>query len=48
LQIYDWAGRPQEEYHVLAALGITVLLAVLLLFNAVAVFIRNKMKKPLS
>ena len=48
LQIYDWAGRPQDEYHVLAALGIAVLLAVLLLFNAVAVFIRNKMKKPLS
>jgi phosphate transport system permease protein len=48
LQIYDWAGRPQIGFHHLAASGIIVLLAVLLAFNAVAVFIRQKYQKPLS
>jgi phosphate transport system permease protein len=48
LQIYEWAGRPQEEFHAVAAAGIIVLLAVLLTFNAAAVFIRYKLQKPLS
>jgi phosphate transport system permease protein len=48
LQIYDWASRPQAEFHAVAAAGIIVLLAVLLTFNAVAVFIRYKLQKPLS
>jgi phosphate transport system permease protein len=48
LQIYDWAGRPQEEFHRVAASGIIVLLSILLTFNAVAVFIRQKFQKPLS
>lgn len=47
LQIYDWAGRPQSAFHAVAATGIIVLLAVLLTFNAVAVFIRHKLQKPL-
>lgn len=48
LQIYNWAQRPQAEFHDLAASGIIVLLAVLLIFNAVAIFIRHKAQKPLS
>jgi phosphate transport system permease protein len=48
LQIYNWAQRPQKEFHAIAASGIIVLLSVLLCFNAVAVFIRNKYQKPLS
>ena len=48
LQIYDWAGRPQAEFHKVAATGILVLLAVLLTFNATAVFIRQKFQKPLQ
>jgi phosphate transport system permease protein len=48
LQIYDWAGRPQEAFHRVAATGIIVLLSVLLAFNATAVFIRQKFQKPLS
>jgi phosphate transport system permease protein len=47
LQIYDWAGRPQEEFHEVAAAGIVVLLAVLLSFNALAVFLRVKLRKPM-
>ena len=42
LQIYDWAGRPQKEFHKLASTGIIVLLAILLSFNAVAILIRQK------
>ena len=48
LQIYNWAGRPQKEFHEVAAAGIIVLLAVLLVFNGVAVFVRQKLEKPLS
>ena len=33
IQIYNWAGRPQEEFHQLAALGIIVLLLILLSLN---------------
>jgi phosphate transport system permease protein len=48
LQIFEWASRPQEGFHRLAASGIIVLLAVLMMFNAVAIYIRNKFQKPLS
>lgn len=48
LQIYDWAGRPQEEFHRVAATGIIVLLCVLLAFNATAVFIRQVFTKQLQ
>ncbi len=48
LQIYDWASRPQEEFHSVAAAGIIVLLAVLLTFNGLAVLIRHKLQKPLT
>jgi len=48
LQIYDWAGRPQTDFHAVAASGIIILLAVLLTFNAAAVFIRQKFQKPLQ
>ncbi len=42
LQIYNWAQRPQKEFHDLAASGIVVLLAVLLVFNGAAIVIRNR------
>lgn len=48
LQIYNWAQRPQLPFHELAASGILVLLAVLLVFNALAIFIRQRTHKPLS
>ncbi len=48
LQIYNWAGRPQTEFHNLAGAGIILLLITLLSFNALAVFIRQKLQKPLS
>jgi phosphate transport system permease protein len=45
LQIFNWAGRPQEAFHELAAAAIIVLLAVLLSFNAVAVVIRHRLQR---
>ena len=42
LQIFNWASRPQADFHHVAAAGIIVLLAVLLMFNAIAVIIRQK------
>ena len=37
IQIYDWIGRPQAEFHELAASAIVVLLLVLLSMNAGAI-----------
>ncbi len=48
LQIFDWTGRPQQEFHDIAAAAIIVLLAVLLSFNAIAVFIRQKLQRSLQ
>lgn len=48
LQIFNWAGRPQEEFHKVAASGIIVLLVVLLVFNTAAVIIRARFQKPLQ
>ena len=45
LQIFNWAGRPHQEFTELAAAAIIVLLAVLLIFNAVAVLIGTRLQK---
>ena len=46
IQIFDWIGRPQAEFHELAASAIVVLLAVLLTMNAVAIVLRNRFQRP--
>jgi phosphate transport system permease protein len=45
MQIYNWTGRPQEEFQHVAAAGIVVLLVVLIFMNSIAIFIRNKFQK---
>lgn len=45
IQIYSWVTFPQEEFHNIAASGIIVLLAVLLLMNSLAIFLRNRFQK---
>ena len=45
IQIYNWVGRPQEEFHHIAASGIIVLMAVLLMMNAIAIYLRNRFQK---
>jgi phosphate transport system permease protein len=45
IQIYDWISRPQEEFRVLAAAGIVVLMVVLLLTNSFAIWLRNRQQR---
>jgi phosphate transport system permease protein len=45
IQIFNWASRPQEEFHQLAAAGIVVLLCVLLAMNAGAIAIRHRAQR---
>jgi phosphate transport system permease protein len=45
IQIFQWIGRPQEEFQLLAAAGIIVLLVILLTMNAVAIWLRNRYQK---
>lgn len=41
VQIFTYAGRPQDEFRVLAAAGILVMLGLLLIVNSVAIWLRN-------
>ena len=45
VQIYNWASRPQEEFEGLAAAGIIVLLAVLLVMNGFAIWLRDRAER---
>ena len=45
IQIYQWVGRPQEEFRLLAAAGIIVLLVILLTMNAFAIWLRNRYQR---
>jgi phosphate transport system permease protein len=42
IQIFNWVSRPQEEFHYIAASAIIVLMIVLLVMNATAIFVRNR------
>lgn len=41
VQIYQYAGRPQEDFRILAAAGVIVMLGLLLVVNSVAVWLRH-------
>lgn len=45
IQIFNWISLPQKAFHQLAAAGIIVLLTVLLLMNALAIWLRNRLQK---
>lgn len=45
IQIFNWTSRPQKDFQNVAAAGIIVLLAVLLVLNAAAVFLRHRFEK---
>lgn len=47
IQIFNWAARPQAGFHELAAAGIIVLLVALLSMNALAIVLRNRLRKEL-
>ncbi|MCA9714844.1 MAG: phosphate ABC transporter permease PstA [Myxococcales bacterium] len=41
IQIFNWIGRPQAGFKLNAAAGIVLLLLMLLLFNGLAIYLRN-------
>jgi phosphate transport system permease protein len=45
VQIFQWTGRPQEQFRILAASGIIVLLVIVLALNAVAILLRNRYQR---
>ena len=45
VQIYGWTSESQDEYKVAAAAGIILLMAMVLLLNGVAIFIRNRFQR---
>jgi phosphate transport system permease protein len=45
VQIFNWAGRPQPEFHALAAGGIIVLVVLLFALNFSAIYIRNRFQR---
>jgi phosphate transport system permease protein len=40
--IFNYAARPQDEFRVLAAAGVILMLIVLLAMNSFAVWLRNR------
>ncbi|HEV3407447.1 MAG TPA: phosphate ABC transporter permease PstA [Gaiellaceae bacterium] len=42
IQIFQWTARPQEDFKLLAAAAIVVLLAILLTMNALAIWLRDR------
>ena len=40
--VFDWSGKPQDEFRALTAAAIVVLLVVILLVNATAITLRNR------
>lgn len=42
IQIFNWISQPQAEFQLLAAGGILVLLAILLVMNSLAIYLRNR------
>jgi phosphate transport system permease protein len=45
IQIFNWISRPQEEFKVLAAAAIVVLLGILIAMNATAIWLRNRYQR---
>lgn len=45
VQIYNWTSAPQDEFKLLAAGAIIILLGLLVLLNASAIWLRNKYQK---
>lgn len=45
IQIFNWVSRPQPEFLVNAAAGIVVLLALMLLMNGAAIWLRQRLQR---
>jgi phosphate transport system permease protein len=45
IQIFNWVSRPQVDFHANAAAGIIVLLVLLVVMNATAIFLRDRLQR---
>jgi len=45
IQIFNWIARPQKEFAINAAAAIIVLLAITLIMNSIAIYLRHKFQK---
>ena len=45
IQIFNWVSRPQEAFLINAAAGIVVLMLTMLVFNAVAIVLRDRLQR---
>jgi phosphate transport system permease protein len=45
IQIFNWVSRPQVAFHTNAAAGIVILLALMLILNGVAIWLRVKLQR---
>jgi phosphate transport system permease protein len=45
IQVFNWISRPQTAFHINAAAGIVVLLALLLTLNGVAIWLRARLQR---
>lgn len=48
IQIFNWVSRPQEAFATNAAAGILVLLALTLMLNSIAIYLRHKYQKRIT
>jgi len=48
LQVFNWVSRPQSEFHANAAAGVIVLLFVMLVLNAAAIWLRIRLGRRLQ
>jgi phosphate transport system permease protein len=48
IQAFNWISRPQTEFHTNAAAAIVVMLTMLILMNAVAIWLRNRFQRRLQ
>ena len=48
IQVYDWATRPQAEFHGIAAAAIIVVLALMLVLNGIALVVRARLSRHIQ
>jgi phosphate transport system permease protein len=48
IQIFNWANRPQEAFLEISAAAILVLIALMLLLNGAAIYLRARLSRGLQ
>jgi phosphate transport system permease protein len=48
IQIFNWTSRPQQDFHANAAAGILLLMALLLMMNGLAIWLRDRYQKRVA